>query len=107
MRTPENIRYAFPNLLATARGRGVAFFSFYFIDGVLIGFMGFLAMRMCETSLWTILAFSWPRSICRRRGNGCLGRWLTCAMLSVLAAAEDGYLCRVLDGRYAAGGDAN
>ena len=47
MRTPENIRYAFPNLLATARGRGVAFFSFYFIDGVLIGFMAmFLAMRM-------------------------------------------------------------
>ena len=43
----ENIRGAYPNLLASARGRAIAFFSFYFIDGVLIGFMGiFLAMRM-------------------------------------------------------------
>jgi PAT family beta-lactamase induction signal transducer AmpG len=45
--SPFSKRYAFPNLLTTARGRSVAFFSFYFIDGVLIGFMGiFLAMRM-------------------------------------------------------------
>ncbi len=43
----EKTRNAYPNLLASARGRAVAFFSFYFIDGVLIGFMGiFLAMRM-------------------------------------------------------------
>jgi PAT family beta-lactamase induction signal transducer AmpG len=43
----EKIRSAYPNLLASARGRAIAFFSFYFIDGVLIGFMGiFLAMRM-------------------------------------------------------------
>ena len=43
----EKTRNAYPNLLASATGRAVAFFSFYFIDGVLIGFMGiFLAMRM-------------------------------------------------------------
>jgi PAT family beta-lactamase induction signal transducer AmpG len=43
----EKTRNAYPNLLASAAGRAVAFFSFYFIDGVLVGFMGiFLAMRL-------------------------------------------------------------
>jgi MFS transporter, PAT family, beta-lactamase induction signal transducer AmpG len=37
----------YPNLLASGWGRSVAFFSFYFIDGVLIAFMGIsIAMRM-------------------------------------------------------------
>ncbi len=43
----EKTRNACRDLLTSAAGRAVAFFSFYFIDGVLIGFMGiFLAMRM-------------------------------------------------------------
>ena len=38
---------AYPNLLASVRGRAAAFFSLYFIDGVLIAFMGTsIAMRM-------------------------------------------------------------
>ena len=42
-RPATHIRICWP----AATGRAVAFFSFYFIDGVLIGFMGiFLAMRM-------------------------------------------------------------
>lgn len=41
------MRDVFPNLLATRMGRGVAFFSFYFIDGVLVGFMAMaLAVRL-------------------------------------------------------------
>ena len=44
MKNPLN---AYPNLLASAWGRSVAFFSFYFIDGVLIAFMcTSIAMRM-------------------------------------------------------------
>jgi MFS family permease len=43
----EKIRTAYPNPLATRFGRGMSFFSFYFIDGVLIGFMAmFIAMQM-------------------------------------------------------------
>lgn len=44
MKNPLN---AYPNLLASTWGRSVAFFSFYFIDGVLISFMATsIAMRM-------------------------------------------------------------
>lgn len=47
MRFPEGIRNASPNLLASRLGRAVAFFSFYFIDGVLVGFMAMaIAVRM-------------------------------------------------------------
>jgi MFS transporter, PAT family, beta-lactamase induction signal transducer AmpG len=43
----KKTRNANPNLLSSAEGRAFAFFYFYLIDGVLIGFMGiFLAMRM-------------------------------------------------------------
>ena len=40
------------NLLSSKRGRAVAFFSFYFIDGVLISFMLTpIAMRMAERNV--------------------------------------------------------
>ena len=47
MQILEKTLKAYPNLLASAWGRSVAFFSFYFIDGVLIAFMATsIAMRM-------------------------------------------------------------
>lgn len=47
MQLLERLRRASPNLLASPLGRAVAFFSFYSIDGVLVGFMGtFLVMQM-------------------------------------------------------------
>jgi MFS transporter, PAT family, beta-lactamase induction signal transducer AmpG len=43
----KNPLSVYPDLLASARGRSIAFFSFYFIDGVLIAFMATsIAMRM-------------------------------------------------------------
>ena len=50
----KNPLSAYPNLLASARGRSVAFFSFYFIDGVLIAFMATsIAMRMRAQNVGT------------------------------------------------------
>jgi MFS transporter, PAT family, beta-lactamase induction signal transducer AmpG len=50
----KNPLNAYPNLLASARGRSVAFFSFYFIDGVLIAFMATsIATRMRAQSVGT------------------------------------------------------